>query len=1046
MIVGLRPTIIQQPDNLIYKDNKLYVPPGKRATLLKESHDGELAAHDGIEGTIRRLDAFWWPNFREEVKKHVSNCMSCQKRKVERRQTPSHMRQHESFQPMEIVGFDYIGPLPETLHRKRFIIIAVDHFTRFVDAKAVKDQVAERFIRYFAEFSGRFGIPTKMVTDNAKQFDNHCLNAIREQFGTAHQVTPAGHSQGNAICERAIQSLCDKLAVIINNSNSRLDWELALPMVLLSMNGKVHSSTGYAPFELLYGRSMPLIQPNMRNKITTYDLHAEVIRDALEKMRANAISHSYDEHNQSKEYYDRKHREYHYNLNDQVLIKVKSRSAKLGPKFEGPYRVIGINDDIYTLVRMNDDKDKRRRHVSQMKPFRSAAIATVLTLCVIASVETITLAETLPIYWEEDPNHFVSRGEETINYVLHYVSPCSQLLEYANLLNGRRIEPQMQMVQQQQHNVIKTPTVMVPNHQRNQNIIKPQIKVLSIPVVHRSTNQEFQSPITEGEDRNDEPSKGIWVSKEEAQKMGLTDKIKRQVSLDQQAGILYLECENVFNQSILAVLAKWNPIPTLRLKKRQAAFITGYLISNIVNEVRQLWKGSLDSPEWSKEVNDQLQKLNRKTNLLSTALRSVNTNLGKIQQEIKDIRYEMERLPSLETFHTFLISEIQNKKLILEQFAIGLYQGKTETILLASLLNSEKFDELEARDVTVSQVNRVAVNTAQITMAGHVRSNVTKVCRVKSLSFYTNWSSHRPIRHEYVGRIFLIKNVERNCVKSVDETTQPQVEGECSIQNYQDPQLKLWRDTIVNNFSEEIRHSQYQRAGHEFVIYCWGNRISIEPVSTNKTIDTACPTFVFKLNDSYSFKTSDNLVQHTSKKYQTKDLNLQVLMDVADVHFANYKSAHEVIEDQVHHISQLLDQADQNQTEINATIINGKPVTWKHVAWTGLSSSMIMFCCLFVYCAYNRCKKSIRFPDIPRFWINPNNNLNREIEIEISKQLKDNSDIIEREIQREISRQMSDNFNALIGNSLNMIESRNIQRMPRRKIRRPTLSYIEELL
>lgn len=39
----------------------------------------------------------------------------------------------DTIQPMEVVAFDYVGPLPETMGKKRFIISAIDYFSRFVD-------------------------------------------------------------------------------------------------------------------------------------------------------------------------------------------------------------------------------------------------------------------------------------------------------------------------------------------------------------------------------------------------------------------------------------------------------------------------------------------------------------------------------------------------------------------------------------------------------------------------------------------------------------------------------------------------------------------------------------------------------------------------------------------------------------------------------------------------------------------------------------------------------------------------------------------------
>lgn len=111
------------------------------------------------------------------------------------------MCHHDAYPPMKIVAFDHVSPLPETLNEKKFIIVAVDHFSRSVDGKPVKNQLAERFVRYSASLCGKFGVPKLMFADNARQFDNNCMSAIREQFGTQHQTSPAGYSKGNSICE-----------------------------------------------------------------------------------------------------------------------------------------------------------------------------------------------------------------------------------------------------------------------------------------------------------------------------------------------------------------------------------------------------------------------------------------------------------------------------------------------------------------------------------------------------------------------------------------------------------------------------------------------------------------------------------------------------------------------------------------------------------------------------------------------------------------------------------------------------------------------------
>lgn len=1016
-------------NDLIYRDGKLYVPQEMRSPLIKESHESTLAAHDGVEGTMGRLSTFWWPNLETEVKTFVEQCFECQQRKVERRRNTGLMRQHESFQPMEIVAFDYLGPLPETLHGKKFIIVAIDHFTRFVDAKAVKDQIAERFIRYFASFCGKFGIPKRIVSDNAKQFDNKCLDAIREQFGTEHQVTPAGHSQGNAICERVIQSISDKLAVIIANATNRLDWELALPMVLFSINSKVHSSTGYAPFELLYGRPAPLVQKDMRNLITPHDLHAQVIKDTLSQMRANAIAHNYDAHIKSKNYYDRLHRETSYNIDDLVLIKVKSRSRKLGPKFEGPYKVITRELDIYTLENNNNPKDKRRRHVSQMKLYTANVAAIALLVCIPATAFTPNLPEALPIIWQEDNDHFVSQGEETLQQIIQYESPCSLIVEYAKLLDDyqhQRAPGPQTIIASPANSQILYPAPAPLTSKVQADKIQP-IKLMRQPKLDMWTDTEPSEDDSPIEDNQSQPN--IWLSDAEAKKLGIT-RPKRQTSpLLQQSYILATECNKIFNQTVLALLNSIND----KMEKRQMEFITGFIVSNIVSTIQQFWKSTTSNEDWQTEIRKAVLNLNTRTSILSTALRANAKMQKKLQQELAGVQQELQNLPNLDMFCAYIISEIQNERNILQQFAVGLNQEFTNTILLSEILKVQQFDNIKARDASVIRVKKLSTNTLQLTITGHIRSKTNKIYRVKDVAFYTNWTT-KPVRHEYLGKKLVVKNTLNDCIRAVDETNQKFVEGECNTAKYIDPQLKVWRKTVITNVTNESRHSQYLRAGSNFIISCWGNNISIARVGVKGFVTTECPTYTFMLNSSYSFKTSDNLVQHISKKNANIAIEPTVILDVSDTHFEAYNSAHQVINEQNREINVLLNKADKLGAEINATIINGTTITWRQVTYYGIGTSSIMVLILGMCCVYYKYSTKIRIPKWDFGW-QRNHNIQEEVRQEVKRTIEKEVEQLQQMLKteksvrqsQEIELEVQKNFNRIIAENLSTINNNRVR-------------------
>jgi len=74
-------------------------------------------------------------------------------------------------------------------------------------------------------------------------------------FNVTHQFSTADHSRGNALVERAIQTLQEKLRMAMDSRSAEDNWDVILPMVVYSMNTTIHTSTGYSPFELIFGKT-----------------------------------------------------------------------------------------------------------------------------------------------------------------------------------------------------------------------------------------------------------------------------------------------------------------------------------------------------------------------------------------------------------------------------------------------------------------------------------------------------------------------------------------------------------------------------------------------------------------------------------------------------------------------------------------------------------------------------------------------------------------------------------------------------------------------
>ena len=77
-------------------------------------------------------------------------------------------------------GIDLIDPLPTARAQAKFVIIAIDYFTKWVEAEPlsmITEAKCTNFI--WRNIIYRFGVPHSIITNNGKQFDNLALREMR---------------------------------------------------------------------------------------------------------------------------------------------------------------------------------------------------------------------------------------------------------------------------------------------------------------------------------------------------------------------------------------------------------------------------------------------------------------------------------------------------------------------------------------------------------------------------------------------------------------------------------------------------------------------------------------------------------------------------------------------------------------------------------------------------------------------------------------------------------------------------------------------------
>ena len=109
----------------------------------------------------------------KDVTEYVQKCEQCQKHAPLIHQPAGSLNPISSPWPFAQWGLNIIGPFPRATGNRRFILVAVDYFIKWAEAKALInlwDVDIKKFV--WRNIVTRFGVPESLVFDNGLQFDN----------------------------------------------------------------------------------------------------------------------------------------------------------------------------------------------------------------------------------------------------------------------------------------------------------------------------------------------------------------------------------------------------------------------------------------------------------------------------------------------------------------------------------------------------------------------------------------------------------------------------------------------------------------------------------------------------------------------------------------------------------------------------------------------------------------------------------------------------------------------------------------------------------
>ncbi|KAK7907779.1 hypothetical protein WMY93_016391 [Mugilogobius chulae] len=314
-------------DGVLYRRvngrDQLILPKEHHETVFKELH--KEMGHLGAERTLGLIrDRFYWPKMQKDVEHFVMHACECLKRKRPNRANRAPLTSITTTYPFELVSIDFLH-LETCKHGYEYILVVMDHFTRFAQAYATKNKSAKTVVdKIFNHFALKFGFPVRIHHDMGREFENQLFAQLHKVCGLRGSHTTPYHPQGNGQVERFNRTLLSMLRTLTDSEKA--DWKESLAKVVHAYNCTKSEATGYSPYYLLFGRTPRLPVDILFNlpspeQQVSYEEYVQKWQSQMREAYQIASKAAQKEASRGKHYYDKKTHGVQLHPGNRVLLR-----------------------------------------------------------------------------------------------------------------------------------------------------------------------------------------------------------------------------------------------------------------------------------------------------------------------------------------------------------------------------------------------------------------------------------------------------------------------------------------------------------------------------------------------------------------------------------------------------------------------------------------------------------------------------------------------------------------------------------------------------
>jgi hypothetical protein len=259
----------------------------------------DRSGHHGLDYSYRKLLKHCgskWANekgeatkIKEQLRQFLDGCPTCQKLRGLREK----IKCKHSFivsGPFLETSYDFIVFKREDRNGNRYLLVAIDNFSKLVEMKPVKHRDAETVARFLLEIASRYGHCARLRSDREAAFVGQIITQLNENRGTETAPCIPYRPEANSICERQNAIIMFHLQALVLGCNlglkDKVSWSDLVPEVFSIVNNTPKNPLGISPLSLVYGvfanYDRPLLSPVAANTQGTTSNPVDYVNSLIE--------------------------------------------------------------------------------------------------------------------------------------------------------------------------------------------------------------------------------------------------------------------------------------------------------------------------------------------------------------------------------------------------------------------------------------------------------------------------------------------------------------------------------------------------------------------------------------------------------------------------------------------------------------------------------------------------------------------------------------------------------------------------------------------